>query len=456
MEQKNLSTRDWISIRGKLYELDDFLAKWSDRARSDEEKDGVAVLLLETIEEYKKAMPALKFCRGEGWESTHWAQLFSLLQFPTKGPEAVSRENLTLQHFLDKADLLIDKMDELKTLHAQAQGEVTLREALHQLKVWGLDRRFALVTHAVSGRRGGTVSLIKEWKDLFTEVADNQNLVSSLKDSAFFGPFKEETEVWEQLLSTLADRLTHMNAIQRKWLYLQPIFARGALPQEQPRFRRVDEDFQGIMAAVEGESLVKTFAQTRMRPEHFTEMSAQLDLCQKALAEYLEEKRSMLPRFYFIGDDDLLEILGQAKNPEVIQAHLKKLFAGIHSVVFSEGAKHITAMRSIVGEVVPLREPVAVTEAVESWLADLSSSMVRTLSGMLIKCLAEKDYEAFPSQILCLADQVHFSKRCEATMRKAHFPVSSTICETSSSSTRLSTWKACALCSSRFRAWCWT
>lgn len=34
------------------------------------------------------------------------------------------------------------------------------------------------------------------------------------------------------------------------------------------------------------------------------------------------------PRFYFIGDDDLLEILGQASNPSVIQTHLKKLFAG--------------------------------------------------------------------------------------------------------------------------------
>jgi dynein heavy chain 2 len=424
VEQKSLSQRDWISIRGKLYELDDFLAKWGDKARSDSEtsKDGVAVLLLSTIEEYKKAMPALKFCRGEGWESTHWAQLFSLLQFPTKGPEAVTRENLTLQHFLDKADLLIDKMDDLKTLHSQAQGEVTLREALHQLKVWGLDRRFSLVTHAVSGKRGGTVSLIKEWKDLFTEVADNQNLVSSLKDSSFFLPFKDETEVWESTLSTLADRLTAMNAIQRKWLYLQPIFARGALPQEQPRFRRVDEDFQNVMAAIAGDSLVKSFAQTRMRPTHFTEMSAQLDLCQKALAEYLEEKRSMLPRFYFIGDDDLLEILGQAKNPEVIQAHLKKLFAGIHSVVFSEGARHITAMKSIAGEVVPLREPVAVTEAVEVWLADLSESMTRTLSAMLVKCLAEKDYEKFPSQILSLADQVHFSKRCEVAIARGALP----------------------------------
>lgn len=42
----------------------------------------------------------------------------------------------------------------------------------------------------------------------------------------------------------------------------------------------------------------------------------------------LQEKRSAFPRFYFIGDDDLLEILGQATNPTVIQSHLKKLFAG--------------------------------------------------------------------------------------------------------------------------------
>jgi dynein heavy chain 2 len=73
----------------------------------------------------------------------------------------------------------------------------------------------------------------------------------------------------------------------------------------------------------------------------------------------------VFPRFYFLGDDDLLEILGQSTKEQVIQAHLKKLFAGIHSVAFDDDSQNIIAMKSLEGEVVQFSKPVKLTQKVE-------------------------------------------------------------------------------------------
>ncbi|KAH8059565.1 dynein light chain binding protein [Aureococcus anophagefferens] len=140
-----------------------------------------------------------------------------------------------------------------------------------------------------------------------------------------------------------------LNGIQRKWVYLEPIFGRGSLPNEAKRFKSVDEDFRDIMRNVEADpklfGLVDPHVHRDIRRTLET-MLDQLDRCQKALSDFLEEKRSAFPRFYFIGDDDLLEILGQAKNPAVIQSHLKKLFQGVSRVVFDDAKTTITAMVS--------------------------------------------------------------------------------------------------------------
>jgi dynein heavy chain 2, cytosolic len=90
----------------------------------------------------------------------------------------------------------------------------------------------------------------------------------------------------------------------------------------------------------------------------------------------------------------------------VIQSHLKKLFAGIHSVRFDEMSQHIIEMRSLDGESVRLSKKIRITPSVEEWLKQLAKEMVTTLQQLLINALQDArrqlghvPVEKYPSQV---------------------------------------------------------
>uniref|UniRef100_A0A3Q2VKF8 Cytoplasmic dynein 2 heavy chain 1 n=1 Tax=Haplochromis burtoni TaxID=8153 RepID=A0A3Q2VKF8_HAPBU len=408
---------DWISFRSKTYVFEEFLFTWQDRLRKLEQPTVMSVKLQGEVDKYKNMIPVLKYVRGDHLSQDHWLDMFRLLGLP----RGMTLERLTFSDLLAVANTIIEKAMELKDLNSRAQAEVTIREALRELDLWGAAATFTLTEYTDSS--GRTLTLIKDWKDIVNQVGDNRCLLQSLKDSPYYRSFQDKVSLWEVRLSDLDEYLLSLNAIQRRWVYLEPIFGRGALPREEARFKRVDEDFRSIMSDIQRDNRVVSLSSRAGIRNSLVTILDQLQRCQKSLNEFLEEKRSAFPRFYFIGDDDLLEILGQATNPSVIQSHLKKLFAGIHSVVFDEQCQHIVAMCSLEGEIVPLRNIVHISSLVEVWLSELSVEMKETLKHLLYECVSaakkgEVDPSRYPSQILCLAEQIQFTEDVERAIKE--------------------------------------
>ena len=200
--------------------------------------------LTRQVENYKQLWPVLKLLVGEAFEKEHWRSLFTTLKLPKE----ITIENVKFSHFLQNEKILLEKINDMKELAARAQGEVSLREAVQELRVWCETTEFELTDYTANGR---TTPLIKEWRDLMTKVSDNQSLLASLKESKFFSRFADQVEQFEVKLGGIDDYLAKLNIIQRKWVYLEPIFTRGALPQEQGRFKRLDDEYRSIMMGIQ-------------------------------------------------------------------------------------------------------------------------------------------------------------------------------------------------------------
>lgn len=233
--------------------------------------------------------------------------------------------------------------------------------------------------------------------------------------------------------------------VQRQWVYLEGIFSGSAdikhlLPVESSRFQNINSEFLTVMKRVYKSPFVLDVLNIQGIQKSLERLADLLNKIQKALGEYLERERSSFPRFYFVGDEDLLEIIGNSKDIVRIMKHLKKMFAGISTVMLDDDLTQIQGMASREGEEVPFSEPILLKDypKINDWLARIETMMRLSLANLLTDSVMELQsfygkgplqeeqfmgwMEKYPAQLVTLAIQVAWTSSVETHLESAQVP----------------------------------
>ena len=197
------------------------------------------------------------------------------------------------------------------------------------------------------------------------------------------------------------------------------------LPSENKKFKNVDKNWRDVIVGTKNNPNVLKACTREGLLEKFQDANKNLDLVQRGLKEYLEQKRSIFARFYFLSNDELLEILSQTKEVENVRPHLRKVFENMADLEFKPD-KTIIAMYSGEREKIGFYETVDPREkGVEFWMGEVERMMFKSVRHALKSSVDDYLTKArtewilvHPGQCVLNGSQVHWTSEVEDGMRK--------------------------------------
>ncbi|KAJ1930559.1 dynein heavy chain [Tieghemiomyces parasiticus] len=381
------------------------------------------------LRRHVKANALVADLKSDALRDRHWRALFRALRVDDRP----TLSTLTLGYLWD-LDLRRHEAAVREVVTA-AQGEMALEEFLKGVRETWATYTLDLVNYQNRCR------LIRGWDDLFAKAGEHQAALSAMKASPYYKAFADEATGWEEKLNRVSALFDVWIDVQRQWVYLEGIFSGSAdikhlLPVESARFATINAEFLGVMKKVYKSPLVLDVLNLPNVHKSLERLADLLGKIQKALGEYLERERSAFPRFYFVGDEDLLEIIGNGQAVARIQKHFAKMFAGLATVLLNaEDEMLIEGMASREGETVRFASPVSLRTSpkINEWLSALEQAMRVTLAERLgaavtdlipVYTAAQAETgawlawaDAHPAQLVVLAAQAVWTGQVEAALR---------------------------------------
>ena len=419
----DFSKLDGIEVDNTITEL----TKNFNQALSRFKSEGVEDAIFDMCFKYKKMVDEFK-PKGElavsltrGLKDRHWDEIKK-----KTGIDCTPREGFTFQHIIDAG--MIQHVEICCDVGEKAYREAKIEEQLHEIEKKWKDIFFVLTEHKLT-----KLPTISNWNEVNKELDTDIMDVQQLDLSPFKGPFADLISKWNKDLLLISSVLEEWNKCQKSWIYLQPVFdspdIAKDIPYESKKFKTTDRMWSELMNSLNTNRNVRQCCSQEGLYEKLKEANMNLENVEKGLNDYMETKRSVFPRFYFISNAQFLEILSQTKDIKKVKDNVNKIFEPIDNIDLVED-KYIAAYYSRFGEKLEFEEKLNILgKNVEIWMSHLEQYMFKSVRKYMENSVNDYGEKArrewvkhHPGQIIMAVNQIMWTREVEKNITENTLP----------------------------------
>jgi len=239
-------------------------------------------------------LPLISQLHSKFMQERHWKKLMRITQrtINFNSPAFCLDDLIKLE--------LYKYSEEVNELVDGAQKESKIETNINKIeKIWE-DQKFDFKDYKDTQILGALDEIVE-----FVET--NSMELMGMLSSKDVEEFKEKVLHWQKTLKTVDSVIQIWVKVQRNWMRLEPIFLasediRSQLPDDTKRFEKIDIEWKDMMREAAEDPGVVAACTFEGREELLNNFFNEIELCEKALNEYLEQKKKMFPRFYFVSN----------------------------------------------------------------------------------------------------------------------------------------------------------
>lgn len=266
--------------------------------------------------------------------------------------------------------------------------------------------------------------ILTNLENVFTILDDHIIDTLKMRASVFVKPIEEDVKLWYDKLNSVQKVTQSWSRAQNNWLQLIPIFGCQyitiEIPAETDLFSQVNRHLLTYLRHVNQIRIVIPIVENNYLSNILIETRLLLDKIIRGIAKFIDKKRIHYPRFYFLGNYEILEVLSYSKQFVKIIPYMKRCFQSVDKVEFL-GDK-VLGIQSSIGEFIQFNEEIDYSDFnIWELFVNFEKQIKGTLREFLFKSMQDiyfltkiKWWSKWPEKIIINVLKINWTKECEA------------------------------------------